>query len=191
MRLLFTNIKTFIEPINVLINQTRNYHHHHLLPKNYYKCCCTQYVKSNKMASLGYEMENNNPHVIIIGAGAAGIAAACKLYQEGVTNVTVLEAENRIGGRIHSVEFGGSVVDLGAQWCHGEKDNIVFEMVKDMGVLDDSFNDYRDNTYYKSSGNVVERSVSDEIMAIAFKIFGDQEAMIDCNRPFGEYFIER
>ena len=39
--------------------------------------------------------------VVIVGAGAAGIAAASKLYQHGF-EVVVLEAEDRIGGRIHS-----------------------------------------------------------------------------------------
>lgn len=56
------------------------------------------------------------PSIIIIGAGAAGIAAATKLISNGFTNVTILEAENRIGGRVHSVPFGGTTVDLGAQW---------------------------------------------------------------------------
>ena len=36
--------------------------------------------------------------------------------QSGIENVVVLEAENRIGGRIHSVPFAGSVIDLGGQW---------------------------------------------------------------------------
>ena len=45
------------------------------------------------------------PSVIIIGAGAAGIAAASKLLKDGIKDVTILEAENRIGGRIRTVKF--------------------------------------------------------------------------------------
>ena len=45
------------------------------------------------------------PSVIIIGAGAAGIAAASKLFKDGFKEVTILEAENRIGGRIRTVKF--------------------------------------------------------------------------------------
>lgn len=56
------------------------------------------------------------PKIVIVGAGAAGIAAATKLLSNGFKNVTVLEAENRIGGRVHSVLFGNTIVDLGAQW---------------------------------------------------------------------------
>lgn len=57
-----------------------------------------------------------NVEVVIIGAGLAGISAAVKLVESGIENVVVLEAENRIGGRIHSVPFAGSVIDLGGQW---------------------------------------------------------------------------
>lgn len=43
--------------------------------------------------------------VVVVGAGAAGVAAAARLMERGV-NVTILEAEQRMGGRIHTVLFG-------------------------------------------------------------------------------------
>lgn len=55
-------------------------------------------------------------HIVIIGAGASGIAAATKLLANGFENVTVLEAEARIGGRVNTVKYGDGFVDLGAQW---------------------------------------------------------------------------
>lgn len=54
--------------------------------------------------------------IIIIGAGASGIAAATKLISHGFQNVLLLEAESRIGGRIHTIPFGANVLDIGAQW---------------------------------------------------------------------------
>lgn len=54
--------------------------------------------------------------VIIIGSGASGFAAASKLLANGFQNVQILEAENRIGGRVHTIPFASNVVDLGAQW---------------------------------------------------------------------------
>lgn len=54
--------------------------------------------------------------IIIIGAGASGFAAAAKLISNGFENVTILEAENRIGGRVNTIPFGENVLDMGAQW---------------------------------------------------------------------------
>jgi monoamine oxidase len=58
--------------------------------------------------------------VIVIGAGAAGLAAARDLEQRGL-HVVVLEARDRIGGRIWT-DFGFTdfPVELGAEFIHGE-----------------------------------------------------------------------
>ncbi len=46
--------------------------------------------------------------IIIIGAGASGLAAASRLCEHGIhpAQITILEAENRIGGRIHTINKG-------------------------------------------------------------------------------------
>lgn len=54
--------------------------------------------------------------ILIIGAGASGIAAATKLLENGFQNITILEAESRIGGRINTVPYGTGFIDMGAQW---------------------------------------------------------------------------
>ncbi len=56
--------------------------------------------------------------IIIVGAGVAGLSAAVHLAEAGYA-VTVLEARHRVGGRIHSVEAGGVVVETGAEFIHG------------------------------------------------------------------------
>lgn len=50
--------------------------------------------------------------VIIIGSGVAGIAAATKLLKNNFERFIILEAENRIGGRIQTIPFGGNYYDL-------------------------------------------------------------------------------
>lgn len=55
--------------------------------------------------SNGYHA-TKNPRIVIVGAGPAGIAAASKLFEYGFKNVTILEAEGRIGGRIHTELLG-------------------------------------------------------------------------------------
>ena len=58
--------------------------------------------------------------ILIIGAGAAGLMAACELANAG-KKVIVLEAQDRIGGRIHTIYENGSSkpVELGAEFVHG------------------------------------------------------------------------
>jgi len=66
-------------------------------------------------------MTNNSDHVIVIGAGAAGLMAARRLAGAGM-KVTVLEARERTGGRIcttHSEAHAGPV-ELGAEFVHGD-----------------------------------------------------------------------
>eukprot|EP00971_Amphidinium_carterae_P334682 6470111-Amphidinium_carterae.1 len=66
----------------------------------------------------------NHYDAIVIGAGAAGIAAARKFCESGLVRVVVLEARDRAGGRAHtsdalSVSGEGAKLDHGAQWIHG------------------------------------------------------------------------
>ncbi len=67
---------------------------------------------------------------IVIGAGVAGLVAARKLHQAG-QRVVVVEARQRIGGRVWTDLFGPDVsVDLGAQWIHGITGNPLAEIAK-------------------------------------------------------------
>jgi monoamine oxidase len=53
--------------------------------------------------------------VVVVGAGFAGLAAADELRGAGV-EVTVLEARDRVGGRVWSVPFAGGVAERGAEF---------------------------------------------------------------------------
>ncbi|CQR61102.1 protoporphyrinogen oxidase [Streptomyces leeuwenhoekii] len=53
-------------------------------------------------------------HVVVIGAGIAGLAAAHRLLERGA-RVTVLEASGRVGGKLLPGEIAGVRVDLGAE----------------------------------------------------------------------------
>jgi len=58
--------------------------------------------------------------VLVVGAGAAGIAAARMLHEQGV-NVAVIEARNRIGGRVWTLHPADAPlpIELGAEFIHG------------------------------------------------------------------------
>ncbi|MDF0605510.1 FAD-dependent oxidoreductase [Neisseriaceae bacterium TC5R-5] len=62
--------------------------------------------------------------VIIVGAGAAGLSAALAAQQHGL-RYRVLEAQERLGGRIHSVKPDETWVDLGAQLVNGDMSQVL------------------------------------------------------------------
>jgi monoamine oxidase len=68
----------------------------------------------------------NDVDVVIIGAGVAGLAAARRLHAAGAS-VAVLEARDRIGGRILTVRDARTPVpiELGAEFVHGSADEVV------------------------------------------------------------------
>jgi monoamine oxidase len=61
--------------------------------------------------------------VAVIGAGAAGLAAAQDLIAAGL-RVCCLEARGRIGGRIFTAHDTPLAVELGAEFVHGRSDEI-------------------------------------------------------------------
>jgi len=58
--------------------------------------------------------------VVVIGAGMAGVAAAAAVKHANMS-VVILEARQYVGGRVHSVPFAGTTIELGANWIHGTR----------------------------------------------------------------------
>jgi len=73
--------------------------------------------------------------VIVIGAGAAGVAAARRLGTE--VSVLVLEARNRVGGRAWTLAHAGAPVDLGCGWLHSADENEWVGVAADLGFAID------------------------------------------------------
>jgi monoamine oxidase len=71
--------------------------------------------------------------VVVVGAGIAGLTAARALRLSGV-DVTVVEGRDRIGGRTHTVELGGTPVDLGASWIHPGESSPIQPLYDQIGV---------------------------------------------------------
>jgi monoamine oxidase len=108
-----------------------------------------------------------NADVIIVGAGAAGLAAATKLSAAGI-KVLILEARHRIGGRIHTLResHGTLPLELGAEFVHGMPEE-TWEILRaaQMNVCDVTdthwfLNDGRlseDATFWKDVQSVFDR----------------------------------
>lgn len=72
--------------------------------------------------------------VVVVGAGISGLGAAVALRKAGF-EIIVVEARNRIGGRIHtSMRWPDLPIDLGASWIHGTKGNPVEALARQAGA---------------------------------------------------------
>src|SRR4029077_1770546 len=72
--------------------------------------------------------------VAVIGAGAAGIGAARRLREAGVVSLLVLEARDRVGGRVNTIEPAGFPLDRGAEWLHSADRNPLSPIAKSLGL---------------------------------------------------------
>jgi monoamine oxidase len=67
--------------------------------------------------------------VLIVGAGMAGLSAARSLADAGWP-VRVIEARDRIGGRVYTNRDWGAPLEMGASWIHGTTDNPLMELAQ-------------------------------------------------------------
>lgn len=100
--------------------------------------------------------------VIIIGAGAAGLGAARLLHDEGY-QVVILEARERIGGRVWtSHAWPDTPLDLGASWIHGIKDNPLTELARQFQVKTTPTN-YDNIITYDAAGRALNDAEWDKL----------------------------
>ncbi len=119
------------------------------------------------------DIRPNGKTVVVIGAGISGLAAAKKLKQKGFT-VVILEAQEKVGGRIRTDRSLGVAFDEGASWIHGSKGNPITDLAARSGANtfftdDDNIGVFDiDGTAY--SGNVLtnaENQFNDALDAVA------------------------
>ncbi|MCB0213367.1 MAG: FAD-dependent oxidoreductase [Anaerolineae bacterium] len=79
------------------------------------------------------QIDNDNVRVLVIGAGAAGLAAGHRLHRAGY-EVILLEARDRIGGRIWTnYDLAPHPVEMGAEFIHGDK-AVTWSLLREYGL---------------------------------------------------------
>jgi hypothetical protein len=126
--------------------------------------------------------------IIIVGAGLSGVSAAAKLMENGYNDIVILEAEDRIGGRIHSVPYGRGFIDLGAQWCHGSGRNVIYDLVKNYFTFGDTGLESVDPLFLLSSGKLANQPQSIKLTGLAETILENYGPMERFNGSLGDFF---
>lgn len=103
----------------------------------------------------------NTKRVIVVGAGFAGLSAAVKLKSAGL-DVIVLEARDRIGGRIWSDRSLGFPVDLGASWIHGPSNDNPVKQLSDIVDPDTFETDDESLVIYDNNGDEIDDATMEE-----------------------------
>ncbi|MBX9570046.1 MAG: FAD-dependent oxidoreductase [Candidatus Obscuribacterales bacterium] len=91
-------------------------------------------AKNNAVAGRVKSAGKANGKIVVIGAGISGLGAARVLKDSGF-EVTVIEARQRIGGRIFTDRTSlGVPIELGASWIHGISGNPLYKLALKGGI---------------------------------------------------------
>ncbi|XP_052748334.1 spermine oxidase-like isoform X2 [Galleria mellonella] len=122
---------------------------------------------------------------IVIGLGSAGTTAASTLARAG-RRVLALEAQDRVGGRVHTVPFGDGVVELGAEWIHGTNPNRVYDAAVQNNVT--VLPQYFELAFYRSDGEEPKSALMKELFNYLSQFFHASPLV---PLPMGSYLTDR
>ncbi len=128
--------------------------------------------------------------VVIVGAGAAGLTAANELKKAGLS-VAVLEARDRVGGRLWTDVIDGAMLEIGGQWISPDQTALI-ETVDELGL--DTFSRYREgDSVYVGPDGLAHRFTgemfpvapeTEEAIARVTEMLDAMVAEIDPDRPW-------
>ena len=111
--------------------------------------------------------------VVVVGAGIAGLAAASRLRQAGIACV-VLEARDRIGGRLYTIDLAGTPVDLGGSWIHHPIGNPVTVYCDEHGIARDGGDPVPSlSAYDHAEGRRLDRAEVERYAVVESEAFWD------------------
>lgn len=131
---------------------------------------------------------------VVVGAGVSGLTAARLLAARG-HRVVVLEARDRIGGRLRTERLDGRVTDLGASWIHGIYGGPLHALTRAFGMADVEFTvgSYqpggRPIAYYGPDGVRLSDTAAGQFIADAARVEDQLTAVIEA-MPSGNSYAE-
>ncbi|XP_054708898.1 uncharacterized protein LOC129218603 [Uloborus diversus] len=136
---------------------------------DHYMKGCDLLLKSNKaLQNINIKMPRNYLKVVVIGAGLAGLTCGLHLLQKDFADVLILEAQNVVGGRVSTMNYGNSVLELGASWLHGSS-NLLYKFSHDNNLLcnpSDFPSHEGEGVFCTSNGDIVDATIVEEIKEI-------------------------
>ena len=138
-----------------------------------------------------YSRHTKPPKIVVIGGGISGVAAAVKLIENGYEDVAILEAENRIGGRIFSIPYGSGFIDIGAQWVHGVTNNAVYDLVHDHFDFGNTGSDHADSLYLAFNGMKLEQEKCMRLYEAGHEVLSEYGEMAKSTKSLGAFFISK
>lgn len=113
----------------------------------------------------------NSTKVVVIGAGLAGLTCARDLLKfNSQLDVTILEASNRIGGRVHSMTADdGTKLELGAHYIHGTIGNPIYDYAIRKGVIKKKSNENRPYEVKHWFHKDLKTTCTEEILTTAYR----------------------
>lgn len=134
------------------------------------------------------------PRVCVVGAGFAGLTCAERLGRQGM-DVTIIEARDRVGGRVHQEKTVGHWTDMGANWIHGAHVNPIRDLAHKVGAV--TLSPDESTLFYDEDGKPVPQNEAERleettwnIIADAFK-YSTSGAVIPVDMSLRDYVVEQ
>jgi len=127
--------------------------------------------------------------VLILGAGATGLAAAYQLEQLGITDYLILEASDTIGGRMKSKVFGKHTVQTGPNWIQGTHGSWLWHLATDAN-LQGTTNNW-DNIRLALDEDQTDYDYDDHYYPLMEDAWSDVETALNCMEKLSKTMSKR